>query len=254
MLTERVGDSIRNLLMPPIGWLLLGVLQLSACTDRTSLTPTTPTPSAATACQPLAASAPVVVNAAGGTGSVAVMTAPGCRWTAVVRAGAESWLHVDNEDRSVGPGSVWFTIQANRAYSSRSGSFVALDDQGYVLATYEVMQRAATCLYSVDPSALSLPNTGTYDGAGDTPIRVSVHTEPADCQWNATASAPWIRVYAAAGYSQTEASGTGDGAIYLSVVGWNWASEAKVGDVVVRGLSGVNPDARLTVTQSGYRR
>jgi hypothetical protein len=47
------------------------------------------------------------------------------------------------------------------------------------------------------------------------------------------------------------ARGTGDSTIYVSVVDWNNGSTAKVGDVVVAGLSGVNHDAHLVVTQAG---
>ena len=67
----------------------------------------------------------------------------------------------------------------------------------------------------------------------------------ADCQWTATPSVPWIRVV------YNTARGTGDSTIYVSVVDWNNGSTAKVGDVVVAGLSGVNHDAHLVVTQAG---
>jgi len=54
---------------------------------------------------------------------------------------------------------------------------------------------------------------------------------------------PWIKSVYESG------SGTGDGTLYLSTVVWNETSVAKIGEVVVAGLSGVNPDARVKVTQ-----
>jgi hypothetical protein len=186
-------------------------------------------------------------NAVGGTGLALVSTAPGCRWTAAVVSGAESWLWIDSQDSSVGPGFVQFTLQPNRSFSGRTGSFVTVDDNGEVLATYSVTERAAGCLYSVDSAALTLTWMGTYDGAGDSPVRVSVFAEPADCQWNASPSVPWIRVYGSA-------SGRGNGTLYVSLIQWNYGSSPRVGNVVVAGLSGVNPDAHLVVTQSGQGR
>jgi hypothetical protein len=184
-------------------------------------------------------------NAVGGTGSALVSTAPGCRWTAAVVSGAESWLRIDSQGPSVGPGLVQFTLQPNRSFSGRTGSFVTMDGNGEVLATYSVTERAAGCLYSVDSAALTLTSMGTYDGAGDSPVRVSVFAEPADCQWNASPSVPWIKIV------YGSASGRGDGTMYVSLTEWYYGPSPRVGDVVVAGLSGVNPDAHLAVTQTG---
>jgi hypothetical protein len=122
-----------------------------------------------------------------------------------------------------------------------------------VLATHSVAQRAATCLYSVDPATLTLSAWETSDGAGDNPVFVRVSAQPADCQWTATSAVSWIRVYVYTPHGSAAAKGTGDGTIDISL-NWNYASDARVSDVVVAGLSGVNPDARLMVTQTGRGR
>jgi hypothetical protein len=147
----------------------------------------------------------------------------------------------------LGSGTASFTLEPNPSFSGRSGTLVIMNDQGEPVATQPVTQRGAGCLYSVSPSSQTLEWFGTYDGAGDSPFHVDVHAEPADCRWTATPSVPWIRIF------QTT-SGTGDGTIYVSLVQWNSQSTARVGDLVIAGLSGVNPDAHLQITQKGQVR
>ena len=54
---------------------------------------------------------------------------------------------------------------------------------------------------------------------------------------------PWIRI------AYNTARGTGDHTSYASLVDWN-KGPTRVGEVVVAGLSGVNPDSHLIVTQT----
>jgi hypothetical protein len=86
---------------------------------------------------------------------------------------------------------------------------------------------------------------GTYDGAGDSPFLVRISAQPSDCRWAATLTVPWVRVV------YNSSSGTGDGTMYVSLVQWNPGPSTRVGEVVVSGLAGVNPEARLVVTQAG---
>ena len=122
---------------------------------------------------------------------------------------------------------------------------MVVSEGGVVLAIVVVTQRAATCLYRVDPVAKTFGWWGTYNGAGDNPFRVRVFASPADCQWTATPSAPWIELR----YMSEPVRGTGDGWIYVSLP-WNQTGSDWFGEVVVAGLSGLNPDARLAVAQS----
>lgn len=118
------------------------------------------------------------------------------------------------------------------------GSSVGREVQALVVG-----QRAATCLYSVNPVAAEFGDFGTSDGSGDTPYSVEVRAEPADCQWTATSDVPWIRL------SHNADHGTGNGSIRLSVWG-NIGGPSRLGAVTVAGLSGVNPAASLSVLQS----
>jgi Bacterial Ig-like domain (group 2)/Putative binding domain, N-terminal len=180
-------------------------------------------------------------NAVGGTASITVATGPGCRWSVVT---GDPWIRIDGKGPMTGPMAVALSVDPNRGFNGRSGTIVVKGDTGDALATYAVSQRAASCLYSIDPAAATLSWEGTYDGAGDFPIRVRVHTEPAGCQWTATSSVPWIRIV------YDSARGSGDSIIYLSLIQWN-SGPARTGDVTVAGLSGLNPDARVVVTQKG---
>ena len=188
--------------------------------------------------------AAVVVNAAGGSATADVQTGPACRWTAGPGSSADSWINVAT-GTSVGDGTLSLTLKPNRSFSGRTGTVVIRNEKEEVVATQSVAQRGAGCLYSVSPSSLALNWLGTYDGAGDNPFPVAVHAEPADCRWTATASVPWIRIVY---HGET---GTGDKTIYLSLVQWNWDPARRVGDVAIAGLSGVNPDAHLEITQNG---
>jgi Bacterial Ig-like domain (group 2)/Putative binding domain, N-terminal len=181
-------------------------------------------------------------DAVGGSGAVSVATASGCHWTV---ASNDPWIRIGERGPFAGPLAVAFTIDPNRSFGGRAGSIVVKSDSGETLAAYAVSQRAAGCLYSISPATITINAMGTNDGAGESPLYVKVHAEPANCEWTATPAVPWMALFSAS-YSR----GTGDRSIGV-MVGWNFGGPTKTGDVVIAGLSGVNPDARLTVTQTG---
>jgi hypothetical protein len=100
-------------------------------------------------------------------------------------------------------------------------------------------------LYSIDPPTLTLPWLGTSDGSDVGGFQAHVHAEPADCRWTVTPTVPWM--YLMFG---SKPEGTGDKTIYVAVL-WNSAPTTRVGEVIIAGLSGVNPDAHVVVTQAG---
>jgi hypothetical protein len=223
------------------------VLCLAGCAQST---PSSPTPSAsfpASACRYVPDPGALSFDAAGGAGSAAVSTAAGCSWKVAVLPGAESWLVIQSQIPAPGPGSVRFTIEPNRSFSGRNGAFAIVNPNGEALATYAIGQRGAGCLYSVDPPAIALSWMGTYDGAGITPTAVHVRTEPADCHWTASSSVPWIK-FGASGRLDS-ASGVGSESVYFTVLETFMGVAPRSGEVVIAGLSGVNPDARVTITQ-----
>jgi hypothetical protein len=219
---------------------LLGSLSCSG-----SSTPASPTNTAGPGAQACSYAANgLTLNAVGGPATLAVEAAAGCRWTIERGSSADAWIAVETSGPSVGPATVSISVQPNRSFSSRTGTVVVRHTSGTVLATYDITQRGAGCLYSVDPTEQTVWFYGTSDGAGDTPIELKVHAEPAGCQWTATPASTWIRILYHSGF------GTGDGTVYVSVDSWASPGPPRIGDVIVAGLSAVNPDARLTITET----
>jgi hypothetical protein len=185
------------------------------------------------------------VNASGGTVSVHVGAAAECVWHAEVPS-TVPWIAVESPTQRVGPGSVVVTLEPNRSFESRVGAVLIRDTIGHLWPVSGVKQRGAGCLYAISPTTLAIGRFGTWDGSGDTPLRLSVTAEPADCQWTTTASAPWIRVLS----SSTAGIGSREISVNISP---NLEDQAppRSGTVTIAGLSGVNPDAVLTISQSG---
>ena len=218
------------------------ILTAAACGGRSSspapTQPTTPNSPGSSTC--VFAAEPIApLDAVGGSLSVSVKTEAGCRWTV---ATVDAWITIERTGPFTGPESIALSVDPNRSFGGRSGRIVIQGDNGETLAASAVSQRAASCLYSVEPSTVILPWMGTYDGAGDSPITVRVHAEPPECRWTSTPSVPWIRV------GRDDTAGTGDRTISVSTVDSNFG-RTRIGDVVVAGLSGINPDARMLVTQ-----
>lgn len=202
--------------------------------------PTSPGPDSA-ACTFSAVQAPAF-NASGGTGSATVTTQPNCRWTAT--PGTNSWIKIDGAPTFVGSATIPFAVEPNRSFTGRSGAIEIQADAG-IRATQAITQRGAGCLYSVDPQKIVRPWLGTSDGSDVGGLELRVHAEPAECRWTATPNVQWM--YLTYG---SRSENTGDAKIYVAVL-WNSAPSERVGEVVIAGLTGVNPDARLVVKQFG---
>ena len=212
----------------------------SASTPSTPTTPSTASPPA-TGCTFSVAVADSPFNAAGGPGSIAVSTGPQCRWSA--HAGSDTWVRIPLT-AVVGAGTLPLSVDPNRSFTSRSAEIRIVDDNATIPATQVVTQRGAGCLYSVEPTTLTANQLGTSDGSDVGMVQIRVHAEPSDCSWTAAPEVPWMFLA-----PLSPRSGTGDGYVNLAI-GMN-SSSTRVGDLVVRGLSGLNPDAHLVVTQTG---
>jgi hypothetical protein len=187
------------------------------------------------------------VDAAGASVAFHVGAEPGCTWT-VDTARTAAWLTVVGESSHVGPDDLAITIEPNRSYDARVGAIFVRDADSRLHLAYSVLQRGAACLYTIAASEVSLGPFGTSDGSGHTPLRFRVTAQPATCQWTATPSVSWILM--SAGSHQ----GTGDRDISFIVVQQGFGSSPRVGVVTVAGLSGVNPNATLRVSQDGWPR
>jgi hypothetical protein len=109
----------------------------------------------------------------GGSGSVRVVTEPGCPWSAT--PGAE-WLSIPQAS-GTGPGVLGYVVGAHTStVSDRSGTLTVAG------RTHTVNQQA--CTVTLDPGSQSFGSPG---GGG----AIRVNTEPG-CTWSASSGAGWI--------------------------------------------------------------
>ena len=116
-----------------------------------------------------------VAGAAGGSGTIALTTAPGCPWTAVSDAG---WLTLAPQQGS-GPASIAFTVAASGASRSARGTI-----GGQVFSVTQSAAPQNNCTYSAAPLAHTVAAAGGV-------VTVQV-TTGAPCAWNAASDVPWI--------------------------------------------------------------
>jgi hypothetical protein len=174
-------------------------------------------------------------SALGGPGSVSINTAAGCSWWIEAELGSVAWITINSGQRGAGPATIPYTIQTNPSLSSRTANIVVRGDSGNARLVQTVTQAGATCVYTVSPSSSNW-------GAGGGRAGMTVSAEPGSCSWRAATDAAWITVDAGA-------SGTGGGLVEFRVSP-NTTGASRSGDVLIRGLSALNPPARHHVTQS----
>jgi hypothetical protein len=174
----------------------------------------------------------VSLNAAGGRGSLQVLTSSMCSWSTEADALGEDWIL--GRTSGAGPATLTYVVAPNTWGAARSGRLLVYGDSGPgVAASLAVSQAAATCVYSVSPATSSFPGSG---GTGS--FRVTAL--PGTCSWSASSS-DFIRIQGSTG-------GTGDGTVSFAVASNPGAQRS--GTIVVAGLSGVNPAAVHTVAQA----
>jgi hypothetical protein len=149
-----------------------------------------PAPNCGVSLQPTSVS----IAAAGGGSSVVVTANAGCAWTA---ASQVPWITITPPATGSGSGTQAFTVAANPAPSTRSGTIIIGG------ATVTVNQAAAPCVPSINPTSQSIGGPG---GAG-TPVAVTAGT---GCSWTSTSNAPWLTI-------TSGASGTGNGVVRFNV-------------------------------------
>jgi hypothetical protein len=163
----------------------------------------------------------------GGTGEIAITTAPGCPWTA---SSSIPWLEVTGGAQGTGNGTVSYAVASNPAPEGREGSIVVAGRE----VTVDQAPDLALCLYSVAPVAFS--PCMSFPG----PLTSFIDTTGA-CPWTATAGAPWIAVVGGAG-------GVGPGEVAF-VVGDNYDAP-RSGVVMVRWPAPTDGQ-NLQVAQAG---
>jgi hypothetical protein len=225
---------------------IAAVCAASGCggTRATGTSPTAVTQTPSTSCTFTTTVTGAPFNAAGGNGTVSVVTAPGCVWTA--NAGTDQWIDLPTAGPFAGSATMPVGVGANRSFTGRSALIAIHDDKGGATASVAVPQRGAGCLYTVDPASQDFPWFGTFPVAETTTFGVRVHAEPSTCSWTATPTVPWITfVYI------SPTAGTGDAVLSFFVQSNYLSSAPRTGSIVIAGLSGVNPDATVTISEAG---
>lgn len=191
---------------------LLAAIAVGGC-ETASTTTAGPEP---VKCQ-VSLSTPSPMDAAGGTGSVAVTTQPECAWTASTPM---NWISGLSPTSGQGTGQVDFRVAPNEGASSREGDVVV---NGMAA---RVSQRAP-CRYAVTPASQNISADG---GAGSLSVAAN-----SDCAWTATTDVGWISL-------TPPVTGSGNGTVSFSVAA-NGENE-RTGSVTIAGQ-------RSIVTQAG---
>ena len=147
------------------------------------------------------------------TGSVGVTaSATVCSWTATSN---DAWLSVTAGGSGTGSRTVSYSVAANTAASSRTGTLTIAG------ATYPVVQSGAVvCTYALTPLTQAV-------GVGGGAATVSV-VAPASCSWTAASAVPWLAV------TSGTAAVLGNGTVTLAAQP-NGTATARSGAVTIAG-------------------
>jgi hypothetical protein len=194
---------------------------------------------ATAACQYALAPAVQSIGPVGGGAQVVVTTAAGCSWSIedVITDDPPTWVHITDpvSRKGSGPGRIAITLDGNAATTRRTVQLLVEGHSGRARMFAAIEQSAASCVYTVSPSSSNWSTGGGRAG-------MSVDARPGSCSWRAAADANWITI-------DTGASGTGGGFVEIRVSP-NATGAPRSGEVVISGLSGLNPPARHRVTQA----
>lgn len=158
----------------------------------------------------------------GGSGTVTVTAPATCAWNATADP---SWMTITAGSSGSGPGTVAYSVAANSATESRTGTLI-IGGQNHAVA--QQGRPATVCSYDLSP--------GSADVGKDESRGTFAVSAPDDCAWTATSNASWLAVTAGS-------QGTGNGTVSYVV--------ARNTDVVDRSAMIAVADKAFTVRQSG---
>jgi hypothetical protein len=144
----------------------------------------------------------------GGAASVSITAGTSCAWTVASNA---SWITITSGASGTGNGTVNYTVAANTATSSRTGTLTVAGQ------SVTVTQAAAACTFSASPTSASPTAAG-----GTASVAV---TAGSGCGWTATSNASWITI-------TSGASGTGNGVADYTVAA-NTGAKDRTGTMTV---------------------
>ena len=194
--------------------LALATAAAAACGSTSSNTVAGPSPAK---CQLTATTSTPSFKSSGGTGTISVVAARECAWSAAVQV---SWLALTPPTDGQGEATLRYTVQANSSGVPRRGS---VNVGGQLV---DVGQEGAPCRFDVDRTSLQVASDATT-------FQVNIQG-PTGCSWTAASQAGWLVI-------SQGAQGTGPGQATVSVS--SNPGPTRTGSVVVAG-------ARVEVTQS----
>ncbi len=159
------------------------------------------------------------VPASAGRYSISVTAPAGCAWTS---SSAAAWITVTSGASGSGSGSISYSVTANSATTSRTGSLTVAG------LSFAVTQAAATAAYTLSPTSASVSPSG---GTGSIVVAVT----PSTTAWTAASNASWITV-------MSGATGTGSRTVIWSAAA-NASSAARTGTITIGS-------ATFTLTQA----
>jgi len=208
-LTWAGGRSDLDCKDNPLSFSNLTMVAAGGALPPTTTIPTTTTPGCNYGLNPGGAN----IGLSGGSGSVQVITQPGCGWSA---QSVVNWVTLQPASGSSGPGSVQYTATAGGPRETTliiAGlPFVLRQDTSPTTTT-----TTAACTYALSPTSATVPAAG---GAGS----VTVISQPG-CAWSVQTFAPWI--------TATPSSGTGSGQVSYTAAA---APAARESTIVIAGL------------------
>lgn len=182
-----------------------------------SSTTSTTSPSTVSRCAITLQGVESQIPAQGGSGTVGVVAARDCSWSAVVEG---QWLSISAGRSGQGDGTVEFAAAANPDPSMRRGALVLNNQRA------ELTQAGAPCSITLVTSSASFGQGG---GSG----LIQVQASSGQCTWTASSDVDWINL--------RSSSGSGNGQVAFDVVAT--AGSPRSGTVTIAGQ-------RFSVTQA----
>jgi hypothetical protein len=134
-------------------------------------------------------------------GAFDVATLAGCAWTA---ATTTSWIQLRSpaDGRGSGPGSLSFAVDANPAFTSRTGT---IGVEGLTFTVTQEGRSISACTYTVQPTSVERDYRGTVPG---NPVSINI-TADEGCPWTANPAVSWLGIGSGAG--------SGSGSIAMTI-------------------------------------
>ena len=170
--------------------LVLGAAVLAGACETSSTITSAPDP---VKCQ-VSLGTTQMLEAAGGTATLAVTTQPECAWEASTTT---SWISGLSPASGQGTGNVAFRAAPNEGTSTREGAIVVNGQQ-------VVVSQRAVCRYELAPASQTIATSG-----GTSSVTI---TTSSDCPWTATTGASWITL-------TPPFTGSGSATLRFTVVG-----------------------------------